>query len=169
MNFRKLLIILVSVLLLAAAADVILERQFLHIREQPSEQKLQPVSVFESYENGRFGYRLLYPSSWVLEAAQQDSDTVTFSNPNDFSEEITVSVVDAKMESVIKKSLQLQGESPIVLGGVPATIGFRQEQSDSRPFQAVYAVNGKYLYYLMGRSDRFAEVVDLFQFFGNSR
>jgi len=169
MNFRKLLIILVLVLLLAVAADVILERQFLHIREQPSEQKSQPVSAFESYENGRFSYRLQYPSSWVLEAAQQDSDTVTFSNPNDFSEEITVSVVDAKMESVIKKSLQLRGESQVVLGGVPAIAGFRQEQSDSRPFQAVYAVNGKFLYYLMGRSDRFTEFIGSFQFFGNPR
>jgi hypothetical protein len=73
------------------------------------------------------------------------------------------------MEAVIKKSLQLQGESPVLLGGVPATIGFKQEQSDSRPFQAVYAVNGKRLYYLMGRSDHFVEVVGSFQFFDNPR
>lgn len=168
MNFRKLLIILVVVLLLAAAG-VIFKQQFLRVSEQPSGQRSQPVSSLDSYENDRFSYRLQYPSSWVLEAARQDSDIVTFSNPNDLSEEITVSVVDAKMESVIKKSLQLQGESPILLGGVAATLGFKQEQSDSRPFQAVYAVNGKNLYYLMGRSDRFVEVVGSFQFINSQR
>lgn len=119
--------------------------------------------VLKNYQNDRYGYTLEYPSDWVLEASDKNSDSVNFSNPGDFTEELTVSVISSKLKKVLDGSLKTLKNGG-VLGGLDAVESVMAEKDSANPLRVIYTVKGSYIFYISGRTAHFEEIVKSFRF-----
>lgn len=115
------------------------------------------TSDSKTYENKDSRFSFSYPAAWVLESG---ADSVTFSNPGDLSEEISIAVSEAKYLAVISGSFSNYSSQTVELDGATGV----RYYSGQDPLRAVLAVRGRNLYYISGKSDRFDELLLGFKF-----
>jgi len=159
MKKRLILIIIVIV----ASAGLVYAGYSLNLSlfEKTKTPPIDPGSTagnnLKNYENKNLGYSFSYPGSWVIET---NAGTVTFSNPEDLSEEINIAVSDAEYLGVTIESFSAYASRPVKIGGLDATAYSKAGDS----LQAVLVVKDRKLFYLSGKSGGFEELLGGFKF-----
>ncbi len=85
------------------------------------ENGVQPgsdTSGFRAYENSDLGFSLQYPVHWSIDIDPNASNIVTFTDPNDFSEDFIVAVLSPQDEPGIRAAGAIERESEFRVSGL---------------------------------------------------
>ncbi|MDZ4243906.1 MAG: hypothetical protein U1C57_02270 [Candidatus Doudnabacteria bacterium] len=122
------------------------------------------VNNWRTYRSSALGIAVRYPSSWQIEIDQDDSMTVYFENSKDFSENISVSVKELGLESVIRNSLKISSEEEIFVGGIRGMWIKGSNPRDPATSNVILVRRGDMLYYIAGQAKAFEKIVDRIRF-----
>ena len=115
------------------------------------------IAKMKIYENQNFGFKAAYPSDWAIEL---EVESVNFTNTKDPSQEITVSVSDAKYYDSVKKSFSGQISVPFNIDGFP---GLKFSSNDEKLI-TVIVVKGQRLFYISSNVEYFKTFISTFNF-----
>jgi len=122
------------------------------------------VNNWRTYRSSALGMSVRYPSSWQIEIDQDDSQTVHFENSKDFSENISVSVKELGLESVIRNSLKISSEEEVFVGGIRGTWIKGSNPRNPATSNVILVRRGDRLYYIAGQAKAFEKIVDRIRF-----
>ena len=115
-----------------------------------------------SYTDKVMGFNLKYPSNWSIEANSPTSLSFTPENSNDSG--VAVSTIPLSAEKALRKSLHINGESPITVDGVAADEIYNDLGNDGH-FEVVLLVrNNKKLYVIRGTKELVDQLLQTFNF-----
>ena len=139
-----------------------------NLAEEPSESGVLGLETsWLEYINNEFGYRLSYPDFWILEANTSSQDSITFFDPQNFGEDLTVAIADPEVVEIIKDSIEIIEETQIEIAGRPATRLVSLTSESSRKNNIVVVEFDERLYYIAGTTSLFDQILATFEFINN--
>ncbi|MGE5392564.1 MAG: hypothetical protein ACM3NH_02375, partial [Candidatus Saccharibacteria bacterium] len=115
-----------------------------------------------TYTDYRLGFSLKHPVAWSAEA---DADnTISFLDPLNFGEGITVSVMDSKNEKAYRSTLPVLRETDTTIDGQPASLILTGVKT--APEKVVLVNHLGRLYAIRGTGSMYDRIVPTFRFTG---
>ena len=110
------------------------------------------------------GLVIKYPPGWQIEIDQNDAKSVYIENPKDYDQNISLSVLDPKMETIIRSNVTTVSEQDIVIDGIVGRWLKSGNAKDPATSNIILiTVSGK-LYYIAGQVKNFHEIVSGIKF-----
>ena len=141
--------------------------------ENDTETQASPIGTEQSSDPSYFGWRaytsetlgisVKYPPTWQIDIDPTDSKTVFLENPENFSENVALSIRGTEMESVIRSSLNFQSETRYMIDGASAS-WLKSSSSDPATQNVVLVKLGGKLYYIAGQAQAFEKIISSIRF-----
>ncbi|PIR97355.1 MAG: hypothetical protein COT91_01690 [Candidatus Doudnabacteria bacterium CG10_big_fil_rev_8_21_14_0_10_41_10] len=131
-----------------------------NIESEVMSQKIE----WRQYTNDFYGYTVSYPGSWVLESNSSNGDSITFFDSSDFREELTIAVADPEVETIIRETLSITKETEIEVAGYK-TVKMTGKESEGGDITNIVILRlSERLFYIVGPTVKFDEIVSTFKF-----
>jgi hypothetical protein len=113
------------------------------------------------YTNEVENYQLRYPKDWQIDTGT--IGTVTFLNPSDLTESISVESYELGSERVIRRSFNITEETkPVTKDGMTITM-FQGTNLNKAEIEAAIIKTKNKLYFMHGHADSFEGIVNSFR------
>lgn len=117
--------------------------------------------IFHSQE---LGISIKYPSLWQVEIDPTLPNSFSLENPKNFYENISVFMVEEKMEKIVRNSLEIASEKKILVSGLPGVLLLGKAMNDPATSKAVLVKNNGKLYYIAGQAKNFEKIAASIKF-----
>lgn len=104
----------------------------------------------------------------MLELEGKNNETVIFSNPDDLAEDISITVGDENLDSVIRKSLKITSSEDIFVSGAKVKKLTIAGSKNSDGLSVVLVHYNKKLFYLSGRTNDFDQIIGSMRFISDA-
>lgn len=131
---------------------------------QASNLAMENDKSWKRYSSAELGITLRYPHYWQIEIDREAANTVSFQNPEDFDENITISAVDPKYREIIRNSLSIASESKIEIGGNIGTRIESKNPKDTAVSTVILVEHEGKLYEIAGQAEEFERIVNSIRF-----
>jgi hypothetical protein len=112
------------------------------------------------YSNAKEGFQLRYPQDWQID---QGGEAITFINPDDLTESISVESYSLGSETIIRRAINIAEETkPVVRGDMTITL-LRGTTAKNTEIEAAIIKTKTKLYYISGHADSFEGIVSSFR------
>ncbi|MDP4001023.1 MAG: hypothetical protein Q8P83_02180 [bacterium] len=123
---------------------------------------LSDPGAWRNYTNKSLGFSLRYPSNWVLESPA--SNIILFESSKDISNQITVSILEAKDEPAIRGALNDTSEERVAIDDIdgPRIVN---ELADGETEIVILARPDTRLFVIRGTSKQIDDIIGTVKFF----
>jgi hypothetical protein len=132
--------------------------------EQASAMTAPGSVLWKTYHSKTLGVSVVYPGSWQIETDPEIAQTVSLQNPNNNSENISIFVLDPKFEKIIRSSLLISSEKPVVVDGYSGAWLIGKNPNDPATSNIVLVPVGSKLYYIAGQARKFERILSSVKF-----
>lgn len=131
--------------------------------EQTADELAHQQVFWKSYRSLELGFALRYPPGWQIELDREQPESISFENPQNYNENISISVVSPKYENIIRDSLKIISEEAITVDGVPAS-WIKGDLRDRATSNVILVRRGGRLYSMAGSSALLPRIIAGFKF-----
>jgi hypothetical protein len=115
------------------------------------------------YNNQKLGFSVGYPNGWVIDSGSQDASVISFDNPNDPNESISISSSTLASVAKFKKSSKIDSATSSERNGMQITIYEISSPEGTQPLKIAVIESAKKAYYISGQSASFMRFVNSFK------
>lgn len=119
-----------------------------------------------TYRNSEFGFQLQHPSTWSMTADSSGAGEFAITNYvfSDGTVGVTLTVVPASLEGIIRESVSVTSEESLTLGGVPAEKLTGKQAKDGSNITLIIVKNSDTVFSFSGTPQLVSEIAQTFQF-----
>lgn len=129
----------------------------LELDELTAELAFPASSGWKVFHSAEMGFEIRYPATWQVESDRLDA-TLTFHNPKNFSENLSLAVTEPKYQKMIRDSLVIKSEREVLIDGYKGTL------IDEKTTSVVLIIANQKLYYLAGETSLFEKILKSIRF-----
>ncbi|MBI4050232.1 MAG: hypothetical protein HY398_02165 [Candidatus Doudnabacteria bacterium] len=131
--------------------------------ERTSDELAHSEVFWKTFRSQDLGFSLRYPPGWQIELDRLEPRSVTLENPQNFGENISISMTTPKYEAIIRSSLKVFSEEKATVGGLPAA-WLKGDPRDRATNNVILIHKDAELYYIAGSSPVFDKIIESFKF-----
>lgn len=119
---------------------------------------------WKTYTSDEMKFSIQYPHAWQIELDREALNTVSFQNPRNYDENVSVSAVDPKYEKIIRDSLSIASESDIQIDGIAGKRLESKNPKDTAVSSVILIVHNGKLYEIAGQAKGFDRIINSLKF-----
>jgi len=128
-----------------------------------SAQLYSDLVPHNTYSNQQLGFGVSYPNGWVIDSGSQDTSVISFDNPNDPNESISISSSTLASVAKFKKSSKVDSATSSERNGMQITIYEISSPEGAQPLKIAVIESTQKAYYISGQSASFMNFVNSFK------
>lgn len=119
-----------------------------------------------THTNSEFGFQLQHPSAWSMTADNSGTGEFAITNYvfSDGTVGVTLTVVPASLEGIIRESVSVTSEESLTVGGVPAEKLVGKQAKDGSNIALIIFKNSDTVFSFSGTPQLVSEIAQTFQF-----
>ena len=128
-----------------------------------SSQMFAVLTQRNSYSNASLGFSVNYPNGWVIDAGSQTSTVVSFDNPNNPNEAISISSASLASVAQFKKTSKIESVNNFKRDSLQIAVYEISSPEGAKPLRVSIIQSAKKAYYISGDSASFMTFVNTFK------
>jgi len=141
-----------------------IEKALLEFERDALQSAISYTRAWKTYRSDILGFSVTYPQTWQIEIDPLEENTLTLQNPENFGENISISVTTPELESVIRDSFGFDQEQKVTIGGYEGALLHNSDENDSATRNIVLVEVEGQLFYIAGTAQVFDRVAQSMTF-----
>ena len=157
----------IAILMVSGLALIlVIQNSIQEFEKQAIELTSVTVHTWKTFHSKSLEISVQYPYAWQIEIDPSYPNTISFENPKNFNENVSISLIEPEFEKVIRNSLVDKNlvENDVVVNGLKGKWLANDATNDKATQNVIFVHSAGKEYYIAGSAKQFGRIIKSIKF-----